>query len=47
MKSRHHWYRITHFECPVCGHDRVYRERVYLKRESGHKFVVDYDYCLE
>jgi len=44
---RRHWYLISHFECPVCGHDKVYLERVYVRPQNTHVFVVDYDYCLE
>lgn len=40
-----YWYKITHFECPICGRDKVYRQRVYKKTESGHEYINDYDYC--
>ncbi len=36
------WYwEFSHWECPVCGHDRVYRTRVYKTSESGHQWNVD------
>lgn len=31
-KHRPHWYRLFVGECPVCGHDRSYRVRVYGRR---------------
>lgn len=36
-----YWYRITHYLCPVCGHDDVYRERVYDKEAAGHVYETD------
>lgn len=30
----HHWYRMFLGECPVCGRDQSYRERVYGARPS-------------
>jgi predicted RNA-binding Zn-ribbon protein involved in translation (DUF1610 family) len=42
-----YWYVTTHFECPPCGREDVYRERVYEKPKEAHKFETHYDYCLE
>ena len=40
---RRHWYFITIYTCPVCGHEEVVRERQYTKRpknwEDRHHFV--------
>jgi hypothetical protein len=33
-KHRPHWYRMYIGECPVCGRDKSYRERVYGTRPS-------------
>lgn len=41
-----YWYLITHYECPPCGHEDVYRERVYVKPTSTHVFETYYDGCL-
>lgn len=55
MKSKQkYWYRIHVGECPVCGRDKSYRERVYgeppEKKEDRYVWLPDnetYDYCLE
>lgn len=41
-----YWYLISHFECPPCGHETVYRERVYEKPKETHEFIVSYCGCL-
>lgn len=32
-----HWYKIYVGECPVCGRDKSFRERVYGKKPKDHK----------
>lgn len=48
-----HWYRMYIGECPVCGTDQSYRERVYgarpEKREDRTVYLSQtntYDYCM-
>lgn len=48
-----HWYRQYFGECPVCGSDKSYRERVYGKRpvkiEDRIAYLSDsetYDSCM-
>lgn len=40
-----HWYRIYVGECPLCGHDAGYRERVFgrrpAKREARYVYLSD------
>jgi len=36
-KPRRYWYRLFVGECPVCGRDKSYRERVYGKRPKDHR----------
>jgi len=49
---RRHWYRLYIGECPVCGRDQSYRERVYGRRPAWGKryiFLPDaqaYDWCV-
>ena len=51
--KRPHWY-LRHFgECPVCGKDKSYRERIYGKRpKDWRKRIVHlpdtatYDHCI-
>lgn len=50
---KQHWYRIHLGECPVCGSDQGYRERVYgpppKNREDRYVYLPDtqtYDYCM-
>ncbi len=50
---RQHWYRIYRGECPVCGADKSFRERVYGRKPrplaSRHIYLSDretYDHCL-
>lgn len=52
--ERVHWYRLHKGECPVCGRDASYRERVYgPKPENPQERVREmpdqetYDQCLE
>jgi hypothetical protein len=49
-----HWYRLHIGECPVCGRDKSYRERVYGEKPKDSKdrivWLLDaqtYDHCLE
>lgn len=46
-----HWYRITHFYCPVCCGGETFRERVYGKKPKSygktHETIDHYDWCLE
>ncbi len=51
---RPYWYRLYAGECPVCGRDRSYRQRVYGLRPLDVKDRVvylsqteTYDHCLE
>jgi hypothetical protein len=53
-RPRKHWYRLYFGECPVCGRDKSYRERVYGKRPRRRKDRIiylnqttTYDGCLE
>ena len=48
-----HWYKMHVGECPVCGRDKSYRERVYSKKPKDYKkryvYLNDfetYDGCL-
>jgi hypothetical protein len=50
---KEHWYKIYIGECPVCGRDQSYRERVYgskpEKREERYFYLPDnftYDHCM-
>ncbi len=50
---RPYWYRMHYGECPVCGKDRSYRERVYgEKPKDARKRIVylpqteTYDHCM-
>lgn len=54
MKRRPHWYRQFIGECPVCGRDHSYRERVYGRKPKDPKKryvqlrdTETYDHCLE
>ncbi len=51
--SPKHWYRLYIGECPVCGRDQSYRERVYGERPEDLKDRIihlsdseTYDYCM-
>lgn len=53
-KKQPHWYRIYVGECPVCGKDKSYRERVPGKKpqDPRQRYVQlphnqTYDHCLE
>lgn len=37
MKHKKHWYKIYDGECPVCGRDQSYRERMYTTRPKNRK----------
>ena len=48
-----HWYKMYVGECPVCGRDQSFRERVYGKRPKNPKkrYVYlnqfeTYDHCV-
>jgi hypothetical protein len=52
--TRPHWYRVYVGECPVCGREKGYRERVYgtPPKDPGKRRVwlpdtITYDHCLE
>jgi hypothetical protein len=52
MKKQKYWYRIYIGECPVCGADKSYRERVYCKKPKDRNLIYikladseTYDYC--
>jgi len=38
MKEKY-WYKITHVECPMCGHCTVVKERVYGEKPKDSKEV--------
>lgn len=40
-----YWYRIDHWECPLCGAGPTYRFRVYEEDLRGHYIFNHYDYC--
>lgn len=46
-----HWYHTTVFECPVCGHEDVMRERRHSERpqeaKDRYEFRIAYDNCME
>lgn len=48
LKSNY-WIFSTHFECPVCGSCRTYRERRYGKKPKSwlkrQKTYLYFDYC--
>ena len=52
-KHRPHWYRVYLGECPVCGRNKSYRERVYGRRPKNPRkrvvYLTDfetYDHCI-
>jgi len=52
-QSKPHWYRRYIGECPVCGHDKSYKERVYgpppVNPTDRRVYIPDsqtYDHCL-
>lgn len=52
--KKKYWYRFHVGECPVCGRDKSYRERVYGRKpkEQCKRYVYlshtsTYDHCLE
>lgn len=52
--SKPHWYMIYVGECPVCGRDQGYRERVYGKKPKDQRKCYKqlstsetYDHCME
>ena len=51
---KQHWYRTFVGECPVCGKNASYKERIYgpkplnfTKRYVTLDNTVTYDFCLE
>jgi hypothetical protein len=52
-KGKGCWYRIFIYACPVCGHEKVVRERQWDTKkpvDPRQRIVYDemaYDYCLE
>lgn len=51
--KRPHWYMLHVGECPVCGSDKSYRERVYgrkpkdINKQTKHiPDTITYDHCL-
>lgn len=56
-KHPKHWYKLYYGECPVCGRDSSYKERVYEYKQKKPKNLEDrivyipdtqtYDHCLE
>jgi hypothetical protein len=52
-KVKPHWYRQYVGECPVCGSNKSYRERVYGRKPKDPKKVYiwlsdqeTYDWCV-
>lgn len=49
QRTKAHWYFITVFYCPLCGHERTYRERRYGRRPKSyaarHRMIEDWDGC--
>ena len=53
-KRKKYWFRFFIGECPVCGRDKSYKERVYGRKPKDqtkrYKHLPDtstYDHCLE
>jgi len=53
-QRKKYWYRIYIGECPVCGRNKSYRERMYsikpIEKKDRYVFLTDYqtyDHCLE
>ena len=42
--SRYCWYRITYYECPLCGKTDTYRERMYTKKPKDRNKRVFWGY---
>jgi hypothetical protein len=49
MRKRKYWYRFHIQECPVCGSDHSYKERVYGRKPGIAKRYIHegyyYDWC--
>jgi len=51
-KKTKNWFLFTHYYCPVCGRENIYKELIkdrvkpieYIKR---HIFKEVYDFCME
>lgn len=48
-KSSKYWYLFTHFVCPLCGREGVYKERIYTIKPKDYwqRHIVNeaWDYC--
>jgi hypothetical protein len=46
-QQRRHWYRVTHFYCPICMGGQTYRERVYGRKpkRGAVDWVESWDGC--
>jgi len=47
-----YWIRFIHQECPVCGYEKTYQERIFDKQKpidplERHIYEIYYDYCIE
>jgi hypothetical protein len=40
--AKKHWYKMYVGECPVCGRDQSFRERVYGERPEDRKDRYEY-----
>ena len=40
--KRPHWYKRHIGECPVCGKDKSYRERIYGKKPKDVQKCIEY-----
>jgi hypothetical protein len=45
-----YWYRYTHYMCPICGREDVYKARVYGFPKPDeycerHEYLYVWDYC--
>lgn len=54
VTKQKHWYRQYIGECPICGHDASYKERVYGEKPSDDSEIYimipdnqTYDSCME
>jgi len=45
MAKQKYWYICYVHYCPVCGHERRFRERVYEKPENYWIWEEFYDWC--
>ena len=40
-KTKPHWYKKTVYYCVLCGHEDVYRERMYTPRPEEYHQRID------